>query len=142
MSHDHHHPEPTDPAIRVEAIEQLLVKRGLVTEERIEELINHYETEVGPTNGQWSWSAPCAPATRGRCSVCRPLGTSRRSIGPVLSGSLRPFLLSSEPNRPTRPRSECEIPPLNFAISCCLRGPIPRLVRPSRSWLHWSDATP
>ena len=51
MSRDHHHPEPTDPAIRVEAIEQLLVERGLVTEERIEELINHYETEVGPMNG-------------------------------------------------------------------------------------------
>lgn len=49
--HDHHHPEPTDPAIRVEAIEQLLVERGLVTQERIEELIHHYETEVGPMIG-------------------------------------------------------------------------------------------
>ncbi|MFT7599920.1 MAG: nitrile hydratase [Acidimicrobiales bacterium] len=49
--HEHHQPEPTDPAIRTEAIEQILVEQGLVTPERIDELIHHYETEVGPMNG-------------------------------------------------------------------------------------------
>ncbi len=49
--HDHHHPDPADPAIRTEAIEQLLVEKGLVTAERIEALIHQYEEEIGPLNG-------------------------------------------------------------------------------------------
>lgn len=49
--HVHHQPSAADPAIRTEAIEQLLVERGLVTTERIEDLIRHYEEEVGPMNG-------------------------------------------------------------------------------------------
>ncbi len=49
--HEHHQPSAADPAIRTEAIEQLLVERGLVTVARIEELIRHYEEEVGPMNG-------------------------------------------------------------------------------------------
>lgn len=49
--HDHHHPEPTDPSVRVEAIEQLLVEKGLVTTERIDQVIDKYEHDIGPMNG-------------------------------------------------------------------------------------------
>ncbi|MDA3040820.1 MAG: nitrile hydratase subunit alpha [Actinomycetota bacterium] len=50
--HDHdHQPSAVDPAIRTEALEQLLIERGLVTTNRIEDLIRHYEEEVGPMNG-------------------------------------------------------------------------------------------
>jgi nitrile hydratase len=47
----HHHPEPSDPAIRVEAIESLLIEAGIIDEERIESVIYKYETEIGPLNG-------------------------------------------------------------------------------------------
>jgi nitrile hydratase len=49
--HAHHHPEPSDPAIRVEAIESLLIEAGIIDEERIESVIHKYETEIGPLNG-------------------------------------------------------------------------------------------
>ena len=49
--HHHHHPDAADPAIRTEAIEQLLLEKGLVTTERIDALIHQYETEIGPLNG-------------------------------------------------------------------------------------------
>ncbi|MEZ5379892.1 MAG: nitrile hydratase subunit alpha [Acidimicrobiales bacterium] len=44
--------EPSsDPALRIEAIESLLVDAGLVQPERIDALIARYETEIGPMNG-------------------------------------------------------------------------------------------
>ena len=52
MSGDHTHtPDPTDPAIRVEAIESLLVEAGLLESERVDALIERYEHELGPLNG-------------------------------------------------------------------------------------------
>ena len=42
---------PEDPAVRVEALEALLVEKGLVDERVVDEVIEHYETSVGPLNG-------------------------------------------------------------------------------------------
>jgi nitrile hydratase len=39
------------PAIRAEAIESLLVERGLVTEEAIDEVIARFNERIGPMNG-------------------------------------------------------------------------------------------
>jgi len=45
-------PDPTlSPALRAEALESLLLERGLVDEKTIETFIRTYETAVGPMNG-------------------------------------------------------------------------------------------
>lgn len=41
----------TDPAARVEALEALLVEKGLVDPTVVDQVIEHYETSVGPLNG-------------------------------------------------------------------------------------------
>jgi nitrile hydratase len=38
-------------AVRVEAVESLLVEKGLVDPDVVDEVIEHYETSVGPLNG-------------------------------------------------------------------------------------------
>jgi nitrile hydratase len=49
--HDHHH-EPAEPnALRAEALEALLVEKGLVQPEAIDAIIRRYEEEIGPMNG-------------------------------------------------------------------------------------------
>ncbi len=49
-SHDHTEP-PSDPALRVKALESLLVEKGLVDPAAIDAIIETYETKVGPRNG-------------------------------------------------------------------------------------------
>ena len=50
--HDHDHTEPpADPALRVKALESLLIEKGLVDAAAIDELIETYEHRVGPRNG-------------------------------------------------------------------------------------------
>jgi nitrile hydratase len=50
--HDHDHPAmPSDPALRVKALESLLVAKGLVDRAALDELIDTYEHKVGPRNG-------------------------------------------------------------------------------------------
>ncbi|MEU2420337.1 nitrile hydratase subunit alpha [Streptomyces sp. NPDC007851] len=39
------------PALRTEALEQLLTERGLIDPKAMNELITTYETNVGPLNG-------------------------------------------------------------------------------------------
>ncbi|MTI11145.1 nitrile hydratase subunit alpha [Curvivirga aplysinae] len=48
--HDHTEP-PKDPALRVKALESLLVEKGLVDPAAIDEIVEIYETKVGPRNG-------------------------------------------------------------------------------------------
>ena len=53
-SSDHDHPHsllPSDPALRVQALETLLVKKGLIDPESIDEIIDTYENKIGPQNG-------------------------------------------------------------------------------------------
>lgn len=54
--HGHHHRHlhqemPSDPALRVKALESVLVEKGLVRPEAIDAWIETYETNVGPHNG-------------------------------------------------------------------------------------------
>tara|TARA_Y100000588_G_C14156326_1_gene882779 strand:+ start:679 stop:1314 length:636 start_codon:yes stop_codon:yes gene_type:complete len=52
MSHDHDHTEPpSDIALRVKALESLLITKGLVDASALEEIIDTYEHKVGPRNG-------------------------------------------------------------------------------------------
>jgi nitrile hydratase len=48
--HDHNAPE-SGPALRVKAIETLLVEKGLVDPNALDALIDTYEHKVGPRNG-------------------------------------------------------------------------------------------
>jgi len=52
MAHDHDHTEPpADIALRVKALESLLVEKGLVDPAALDEIIDNYEHRVGPRNG-------------------------------------------------------------------------------------------
>jgi nitrile hydratase len=57
MSH-----ETDDVALRVEAVEAILVEKGLVDADLVDEIVEHYETNVGPLNGAHvvarAWSDP------------------------------------------------------------------------------------
>jgi nitrile hydratase subunit alpha len=49
---DHDHQElPSDPALRVMALESLLVEKGLVDPAALDALIDTYEHKIGPRNG-------------------------------------------------------------------------------------------
>ena len=48
---DHHSLLPTDPELRVKAIETLLLSKGLIDSETLDELIYTYENKIGPQNG-------------------------------------------------------------------------------------------
>jgi len=51
-THDHgHQAVPSDLALRVKALESLLVEKGLVDPAALDELIDTYENKVGPRNG-------------------------------------------------------------------------------------------
>ena len=50
--HGDHHPEPESyPALRARALESLLVEKGLVTTDAIDEIVRVYEQDIGPLNG-------------------------------------------------------------------------------------------
>ena len=50
--HEHDHQElPSDPALRVMALESLLVEKGLVDPAALDALIDTFEHKVGPRNG-------------------------------------------------------------------------------------------
>lgn len=66
MPHDHpDHPHsllPSDPALRVKALETILVRKGLVDPAAMEEILDIYERKVGPHLGAQvvarAWSDP------------------------------------------------------------------------------------
>lgn len=50
--HDHaHQSAPSDPALRVAALESLLVEKGLVDPAALDALVDTYEHQIGPRNG-------------------------------------------------------------------------------------------
>ena len=62
MAHDHHEHDhgpdhghgqepPSDMALRVKALESLLVEKGLVDPAALDAIVDHFETKVGPRNG-------------------------------------------------------------------------------------------
>ncbi|MBM1687728.1 nitrile hydratase subunit alpha [Sulfitobacter geojensis] len=68
MPHDHashddpHALLPSDPALRVKALETLLTKKGLIDPAALDEIIDTYENKIGPRNGARvvarAWSNP------------------------------------------------------------------------------------
>lgn len=67
MTHDHDHEHdhsdvPSDPALRVKALETLLTRKGLVDQAALDVYIDTYETRIGPRNGAHvvakAWSDP------------------------------------------------------------------------------------
>jgi nitrile hydratase len=66
MAHDHdeevHQAPPSDIALRVKALESLLVEKGLVDPAALDAIVDHFENKVGPRNGARvvarAWSDP------------------------------------------------------------------------------------
>lgn len=63
MAHDHPHALlPTEPALRVRAIETLLVEKGLVDPDAIDAVVEAFSNRIGPQNGAKvvakAWSDP------------------------------------------------------------------------------------
>src|SRR6266436_9917037 len=52
QDHDHDHQAvPSDPALRVKALESLLVEKGLVDRAALDAVVDAYEHKIGPRNG-------------------------------------------------------------------------------------------
>ena len=58
ITYDHHHQHdhahshlPSDPELRVKAVETLLLNKGLIDPKTLDELIDTYENRIGPKNG-------------------------------------------------------------------------------------------
>ncbi len=52
MSEHHRHAAPlSDPALRVKALESLLVEKGLVDPAALDAIVDTFETRIGPRNG-------------------------------------------------------------------------------------------
>ena len=54
--HDHHHHQdhsllPEEPELRVKATETLLLNKGIINSDTVNELIDTYENKIGPRNG-------------------------------------------------------------------------------------------
>src|SRR5215217_175168 len=49
--HDHDHSELSETQVRVRALESILVEKGYVDPAALDELVETYETKVGPHNG-------------------------------------------------------------------------------------------
>lgn len=68
MPHDHsdqsspHTLLPSDPVLRVKALETLLTRKGLIDPAALDEIIDTYENRIGPNNGALvvarAWSDP------------------------------------------------------------------------------------
>jgi nitrile hydratase subunit alpha len=66
MPHDHSdHPHallPPEPALRVKALETILVRKGLIDPAALDEIIDTYQNKIGPQNGARvvakAWSDP------------------------------------------------------------------------------------
>jgi nitrile hydratase subunit alpha len=62
---DHDHPHtllPSDPALRVKALETILTQKGLIDPAALDKIIEAYETKIGPRNGArvvaTAWTSP------------------------------------------------------------------------------------
>ncbi len=70
MPHDHSdHPHallPPEPALRVKALETILVRKGLIDPAALDEIIDTYQNKIGPQNGARvvakAWSDPAFKA--------------------------------------------------------------------------------
>ena len=57
---------PHDPAVKTRALEALLVEKGLITSTAIDEVVKHYEEDIGPMKGAQvvarAWTDPAFKA--------------------------------------------------------------------------------
>jgi nitrile hydratase len=64
--HDHGQEPPSDMALRVKALESLMVEKGLVDPAALDAIVDHFEHKVGPRNGARvvarAWSDPAYKA--------------------------------------------------------------------------------
>ena len=56
MPHDHdenhvHNLLPTEPALRVKALETILLEKGLIDQQAVDAIIDEYEKRIGPQIG-------------------------------------------------------------------------------------------
>ena len=56
MPHDHHYEDahsllPSEPALRVKALETILVQKGLIDPAAVDTIIDRYEHHIGPQIG-------------------------------------------------------------------------------------------
>ena len=72
--HDHSHAIlPPEPALRVKAIETILIRKGLIDPEALDEIIDIYQNRIGPQNGAHviarAWSDPDFKAALLECAT-------------------------------------------------------------------------
>ena len=84
-------------ATRVEALEALLTEKGIVDPRVIDEVVNHYETNVGPLNGAKviarAWSDPAY--------LQRLLSDGTRAVAELGFGGPEGHMIVAVPNSPT-----------------------------------------
>ncbi|MHB8816058.1 MAG: nitrile hydratase subunit alpha [Steroidobacteraceae bacterium] len=89
MTDDHHQHSkqrmPSDPALRVMALESLLVEKGLVETEALDALVEAYEHRIGPHNG----AKVVARAWRDRAYRARLLADATAAIAELGFGGLQ-----------------------------------------------------
>lgn len=84
MPHDDHQALPTEPELRLKALEEVLTRKGLVDPEAIDEIIDLYSHEIGPRRGAelvakcWTTPAFKAELLADTTAVLDRLGLSGR----------------------------------------------------------------
>lgn len=98
--HDHDHEEhriPADPALRVMALESLLIEKGLVDGKALDALVEAYEHKVGPHNG----AKVVARAWRDPAYKARLLADATAAIAEFGFGGLQGEHMVAVENTPT-----------------------------------------
>ncbi len=81
-THDHDHQdhgsELSETQLRVRALETILTEKGYVDPSVLDLIVEHYETQTGPTSGHASSPRPGPiPTSSGRCWRTRPWRSAR-----------------------------------------------------------------
>jgi nitrile hydratase len=98
--HDHDHDEqriPADPALRVMALESLLIEKGLVDGKALDALVETYEHKVGPHNG----AKVVARAWQDHAYKARLLADATAAIAELGFGGLQGEHMVAVENSPT-----------------------------------------
>ena len=98
MSHSHDKPRvPSDPALRVKALETLLSEKGLVDPEALDALVETYEHKIGPHNG----AKVVARAWKDPAYKARLLADATAAIAELGFGGLQGEHMVAVENTPT-----------------------------------------
>jgi Nitrile hydratase, alpha chain len=108
---------PSDPALRVKALESLLVEKGLVDPAALDVLVDTYENKVGPRNGAQvvarAWVDPACKQLSNACLMT----TQRRSQSSAFPASR----VRSSPSWRIRPRftTSSSVPCIRAILGRC-----------------------